>query len=244
MLFPIMKKIVLLLLLAALSVACNKNDHGDANLHITGTIKGFKQGKLYIKKIVDTTLITLDTITLKGTSDFESHLKLESPEMLYLVLDRGQTKSLDDNFPFFAEPGEMTIMTSNERFYADAKVTGSENHKLYEDFLKIRRRFTDQRMGLLEKSSNNNNVAQLDSISREMKNLEDRRYLYTAQFALTNAKHEIAPYLAISEIPDINFKYLDTIHKSMTPEIAKSRYGKMLTDYVKERGKEQAELKK
>ena len=49
-----MKKIVLVLFLAALSVACKNNDHGDANLHITGTVKGLKQGKLYIKKIVDT----------------------------------------------------------------------------------------------------------------------------------------------------------------------------------------------
>jgi hypothetical protein len=239
-----MKKIVLFLFLAALSVACNKNDHGDANLHITGTVKGLKQGKLYIKKIVDTSLVTLDSIIIKGQSDFESHLKLESPEMLYLVLDRGQTESLDDKLPFFAEPGEMTINTTNERFYADAKVTGSENHKLYEDFLKIRRRFTDQRMNLVEKANDNANVALLDSIDRQMKTLEDKRYLYTAQFALNNSKHEIAPYLAMSEIPNINFRYLDTIHKSMTPEIAKSRYGKMLTDYVKERQKEEAELKK
>jgi hypothetical protein len=62
-----------------------------------------------------------------------------------------------------------------------------------------------------------------------------RRYLYTANFALNNAKHEVGPYLALSEIYDANIKYLDTIRKSMSPKVAKSRYGKMLTEFVAER---------
>jgi hypothetical protein len=42
----------------------------------------------------------------------------------------------------------------------------------------------------------------------------------------------VAPYIALSEIYDINLKYLDTIQKSMSPKVAKSFYGKKLTDYV------------
>src|SRR5690606_39069473 len=114
-------------------------------------------------------------IKIKGKSDFESHLKLESPEMLYLVLDRGQTNAVDDNLPFFAEPGEMTIQTSNDKFFAGAKVTGSENHKIHEDFLKIKSRFTEQNMSLYKKNieaTKNSDVAQLESIAKEMKRLE------------------------------------------------------------------------
>ena len=68
-----MKKIVFALLAATLLFACDKKDHGDANLHITGTIKGLKQGKLYIKKIVDTSLVTIDSIIINGNPRFESH---------------------------------------------------------------------------------------------------------------------------------------------------------------------------
>lgn len=225
--------------------ACNTNDHGDANLHISGTIKGLKQGKLYIQRVVDTSLVALDTIIINGSSSFESHLKLDSPEMLYLFLDRGQTNSTDNSLPFFAEPGKMKIESSNEEFFTRAKITGSENHKIYEQFLKLKSRYNDQRLELVKKNleaSKNNNVQQLDSVARESDKLLKRRYLYTANFALTNANREVGPFLALSEIYDANIKYLDTIRKSMSPEVAKSHYGKMLTKFVADRKKEEAQL--
>jgi len=67
------------------------------------------------------------------------------------------------------------------------------------------------------------------------KSLLTRKYRYTAHFAATNGNKEIAPYLALSEIADINTTYLDTIQKSLTPEVAKSKYGKMLNEHIKER---------
>ena len=59
-----------------------------------------------------------------------------------------------------------------------------------------------------------------------------RKYLFATNFAINNKDHEIAPYIALAEIYDINLKYLDTIQKSMTPKVAQSLYGKKLTSYV------------
>ncbi|MHA3789873.1 DUF4369 domain-containing protein [Flavobacterium hauense] len=242
-----MKKIIFALMALAMLVSCNKEDHGDANLHITGNIKGLKKGTLYIQKISDTTLVAIDTIVFNGKSTFETYLKIDSPEMLYLFLDRGQSNSIDNNLPFFAEPGNMKIESSNDEFFYRAKITGSENQKLYEDFLKIKSRFVSDNLDLVAKNleaTKNSNVKQLDSISLRSEQLIKRRYLYTANFALNHAKNEVGPYLALSEIADINIKYLDTIQKSMSPKIAKSLYGKMLTKYVAERKKtEAAEVK-
>lgn len=237
------KLIVALAATAALTVACNKEEHKDSNLHITGTIKGLKQGKLYIQQLKDTALVALDTIVINGKSDFESYLKIDSPEMLYLFLDRGQTNSVDNNLPFFAEPGEMKIETGNEQFFANAKITGSENQKAYEDYLKIKSRFTSQNLDLVKKSieaTKDGNVAVLDSVRASQDRLMARRYLYTVNFALSHSNKEIAPYLALAEIYDIkNVKYLDTIAKSMTPKVAKSLYGKELKAYIAERKKAQ-----
>ncbi|MDV6169927.1 DUF4369 domain-containing protein [Flavobacterium sp. DG1-102-2] len=242
-----MKKIILALFAITLFVSCQKEDHGDANLHITGNVKGLRQGKLYIQKVVDTALVAVDTIVINGKSEFESWVKIDSPEMLYLFLDRGQTNSVDNNLPFFAEPGEMKIETSNDEFFYKAKVTGSKNQKLYEDFLKIKSKFSNQNLDLVAKNmeaTKNSNVQQLDSIAKASEHLIKRRYLYTANFALNNAKSEVAPYLALSEIPDINLRYLDTIQKSMSPKVAKSLYGKMLSKYIADRKKaETAEVK-
>ncbi len=56
--------------------------------------------------------------------------------------------------------------------------------------------------------------------------------MYATNFAINNKEYEVAPYIALSEIYDINMKYLDTIQKSMSPKVAQSLYGKKLTEYI------------
>lgn len=234
-----MKKITLALLFIATLVSCeNKETNKEANVHITGDVKGLSQGKLYLQKIEDTTLIIIDSITIKGDSKFESHIKLESPEVLYLFLDRGQTNSVDNNLPFFAEPGNITIETTLKHFFADAKITGSKNHDLWVKFKEMNSRFNDENLTLMEKRLKNElkpNQKTSDSIQVAYEKLLKRKYRYTAHFASTHGNAAIAPYLALSEIADINLSYLDTIQKNMKPEIAKTKYGKMLTKFIKER---------
>jgi hypothetical protein len=48
-----------------------------------------------------------------------------------------------------------------------------------------------------------------------------RSYLF-ADFALNNRDYEIAPYIALSEIYDINLKYLDTIQNRCRQKVATS----------------------
>ena len=79
------------------------------------------------------------------------------------------------------------------------------------------------------------NPTTTDSIEAAYEKLLKRKYRYTAHFATTHGDAAIAPYLALSEIADINTTYLDTIQKSLTPEIVKSKYGKMLNQHIKER---------
>jgi hypothetical protein len=217
-----------------LLAACNKNE-SKTNLHITGNIKGLKEGVLYIQKYNDTVLIAVDTIKIDGKSTFESNLDLKSPEMLYLYLDRGVTNSLDNNIMFFAEPGTINIDTNLDSFISSAKITGSKNQELFEDYKKINSRFNDENLTLIEqkfKAIKSNNVKVMDSITVAQDNNIKRKYLYATNFAVNNKDYEVSPYIALAEIYDINIKYLDTIQKSMTPKVAKSLYGKKLTKYV------------
>lgn len=236
-----MKKTVLLFVAFSLFIACKKTENpGDTNLHITGNVKGIKQGKLYIQMLKDSSLVVMDSIIFDGKSDFESHLKIDSPEMLYLFLDRGQSNSLDNNLVVFAEPGNLSIETSLETFYANAQVKGSKNHDLLQDFLKINSRFTNEQLLLLEreiKAQKDNDQNRLDSIQAANEKLIKRKYLYTINFALTQKDYEVSPYIALSEVHDAQLKFLDTIQKSMSPKVADSKYGKMLTTFIEERRK-------
>ena len=238
-----MKNTFFVLVVLLLVASCKKEEHGDANVHITGNIKGFKKGQLFIKRFNDSALVNIDTIIIDGNSQFESHLKLDSPEMLYLVIDRVKTTSVDDELPFFAEPGNIKIETTKDEFFSKAKITGSENQKLYEEYKVVKNKFVNENLDLTKLSYEaGNNVARQDSIAQKSDELKRRRYLHTANFALNHADHEVGPYIAISEIAqDINLKYLDTINKSMTPKVAKSRYGKILTEVIAKRKKLEAE---
>jgi len=196
---------------------------------------------LYIQRMKDTVLIAIDTIKISGDSHFTTEFDLQSPEMLYLFLDRGVSNSLDNNIPFFAEKGNMNIETSLDFFTADAKISGSKNQELYDEYKKVVSRFVDQDLNLIEKKfkafkdKNNDEVVKIDE---EQKNIKKRKYLYTANFAVNHGDYEVAPYVTLAEIYDINLKYLDTIQKRMTPKVAKSLYGKKLNTFVAQRRKE------
>lgn len=207
-----------------------------------GYIKGLKNGTLYIQRIKDTTLVAIDTIKINGDSHFTSEFDLQSPEMLYLFLDRGVSNSLDNNISFFAEKGELTLETSLDFFTADVKITGSKNQELYDEYKKVVSRFVDQDLELIQKrfkAYKNKNTAELNKIQEAQDGILKRKYLYTTNFAVNHADYEVAPYVALAEIYDINLKYLDTIQKSMTPKVSKSLYGKRLNEFIAARKKEE-----
>ena len=218
-------------------VSCTEKK-SDKNLEISGYIKGLKKGTLYIQRVKDTTLIALDTIKINGDSHFKSEMNIDEPEMLYLFLDRGVTNSLDNNIPFFVEKGKVTIETTLDFFTSDAKISGSKNQTLYEEYRKVASQYVNRDLELIKSrfyALKDKNQKKIDSIDSVRNTIKARKYLYTTNFAVNNAQYEVAPYITLAEIYDINLKYLDTIQKSLSPKVAKSMYGKKLSELLKER---------
>jgi len=232
------KTLITLCTVLLLATACKKETETGNSLHLTGTVDGLKQGKLYLKKIVDTSFVTIDSFTIKGNSNFESTIKIDHPEMYYLFLDRGITNSQDNSLMFFAEPGNMTIKTDLKEFYAKAKITGSKNNDLYEDYKKIKSRYTDeenQALSMILFAQKMRDTKMQDSLTDRSDKLVIRRYLSAVNFAVNNAKYDVAPYIALTDIYDANIKYLDTIQKSLSPEVSHSHYGKLLQEFISKR---------
>lgn len=236
-----MRKSIILLLSIVVFASCSEKK-STKNFVLTGNIKGLKKGTLYIQRINDTVLVAIDTIKINGDSHFTSEFDLQSPEMLYLFLDRGVSNSVDNNISFFAEKGKMNIETSLDFFTADVKITGSKNQALYDEYKKVVSRFVDQDLDLIEKRINalkNNKIEEAARIEEEQKGILKRKYLYTTNFAVNHDDYEVAPYVALAEIYDINLKYMDTIQKSMTPKVAKSLYGKKLNVFIAARKRDE-----
>ncbi|MFV0564201.1 MAG: DUF4369 domain-containing protein [Flavobacteriaceae bacterium] len=224
-----MKNFYLIALIATL-VSCGKET---ADLTVKGNIKGLKKGTVYLKKLQDTAVITLDSFNINGSSGFELHSNMEAPEVLYLDLDKNSAEN--DRIAFFANKGITEINTTLKNFVFDAQINGSEQQKTLENYKSMISKFNDQNLNLIKESLEARKEAdstKLDSIERIYNNLLKRRYLYTVNFALNNKDSEVAPYLALTEIYDANIKLLDTINNSLTERVKTSKYGKELQTYI------------
>lgn len=235
-----MKHLILSLSTALVLMSCAEKN-ADANTHIAGTIKGFSSGMVYLQQMNDSTLVTIDSVQMKSDSKFKFDFNLDSPQLMYLELNRGTTKSIDNNLPLFVEPGSITVDSDLEHFYANAKITGSKNHQLFEEFQKINTKYKGELLDISKEKFDAvrfNRLHDVDSIDNKFDQKLKRKYLYAINFALTNKEYEVAPYVALAELSDANIKYLDSISKSVSPKVAESRYGKLLTELIKARKSE------
>ena len=230
-----MKKFAFLLVALFCLGACSTEE---SNLTITGKVQGLKKGTLYLQKIEDTTLVTLDSVQVKGDPSFAFKTNLEGPQILYLYLNKVDGSIYDDRVPFFAEPGEMMVNTTLQNFETDVVVEGSENQKKLAEYRQMMQRFNTRNLELIQSHLEARKESDTDKAAaaeQEYDQLLKRRYLFTVNFAINNKDMELAPYLAISEIHDANVKYLDTIYQSLTPKVKESMYGKSLQDFIAQR---------
>lgn len=235
-----MKKFLLSFVSVLTILSCTEKKP-DTNTHITGNIKGLSNGMLYLQKMNDTVLVAIDSIKMEGDSKFQFDLNIDSPEVMYLVINRGVTKSLDNDLPIFVEPGTINVDTELKYFYANAKVTGSKNHELLEQFHKINTKYKTEILEISKEKFDAlrfKRLQDVDSIEQKLNKKISRKSLYAVNFALTNKDFEVAPFVALSELTNVNLKLLDTINNSLSPKVAQSRYGKLLNEFIKERKKE------
>ena len=237
-----MKKIAsITFVLAIISLwftSCKSDSKENSYVTIDGEIKGLKTGTLYFQMLQDSTLNVVDSIVFDGKSTFQWKYPLESPEMLYLFLDRGVTSSIDNILLVFAEPGKMTLRTELDKFYSGAQIDGSVNHDLWEQYLKMTQRLNNENVALIEaqfKAMREKNETKLDSLERRQEAVIKRKYLQAINFALNHKDKDIAPYLALSEIYDAQKRFLDSIYNSLTPQVREGKYGKMLGEELKSR---------
>ncbi len=233
-----MKKIIFIAVILVVISACSKPD----NFTLSGNVKGLKKGKLLLQRLEDTSLVSLDSVSINGDSNFELSANLKEPQMLFLYLDKFNGDKNDDIVEFFAEKGEMTINTSLKNFETDAKITGSANQEKLEAYNQTIAKFNNQHLTIIKENfeaQRDNNQERILATNKEYENLLKRKYLYTVNYAINNKNLEVAPYLALSQVFDANVKYLDTIYNSFNKDIRKSLYGKKLKEVIKERKKTQ-----
>ncbi len=203
------------------------------NLNISGSVKGLRKGKLYLQKYInDTTLIIIDSLKIEGVETFEFNDSLSEAQFYFLTLKKDETDTTLQKIPFFAEEGKIEINTRLNTFLSSAKVEGSENQILWDEYLMIMRKFNNQNIELvkdyLEKKGEFDSK-QRDEIFEKKNNLIKRKkVLFSLNFAMNNSDKEISAYIGLYELNNISKKYLDSLYSKLNKEIKSSFYGKKL----------------
>ncbi|TXD51942.1 MULTISPECIES: DUF4369 domain-containing protein [unclassified Polaribacter] len=225
-----MKKILSILILSIVLHSCSSKKEG--NMIVQGQIKGLKKGKLYLQKMVDTVLVSVDSVTLLGKDTFTLTDNVDSPVLYYLTLD-GNT--IDKRILFFAEAGIITINDQVDQFGFNPKITGSKNQEILDRYNVISKRFQDERLDFIKKdfeAKQSKDTDLIEKVQTDYKRMVRKRVLYTTNFALTNADLEVAPYLALTEMYDASLKMLDTVNSKLSPKVKNSIYGQRFQEYL------------
>lgn len=224
-----MKKIIVFIIVSVVVFACNKEKTN--TMLVSGEIKNLKKGVLYLQKIKDTLLITVDSISLDGVNTFTLTDEVESPEIYYLTLDKSPSRQIS----FFGEKGTITIDTKLDKFVFGATINGLTNQQLLDEYYEMKNKFSGKRLDLIKadfdaKKSEDSLI--IDSIQSQINNLIKRKYFYTTNFAVIHSDNEIAPYLALTELYDANIALLDTVNNSLSTKVKESTYGKKLEKFI------------
>jgi len=224
-----MKKILVIGLLL-LIVACSKEKEL-GNMVVQGKIKGIKKGTLYLKKMRDTLIVSVDSIRLFGKDSFTLTDNITSPEMYFLTLDQNQ-----NTLSFFGEEGNITVNDQIEKFGISPRIEGSNNQKILEKYKEVANKFQDKQLDLLAA----NMQAQIDSdietsqsLRKQAEKQNLKKYIFTINFALNNSDTEAAAYITLTELVNANVKYLDSINNSLTKKVKQSYYGEKLAEFIK-----------
>lgn len=224
-----MKKIIVVLAFILLAISCEKKQ---GNMVIKGQIKGLKKGTLYLQKMQDTVLASVDSVKLFGDDKFQLTDDVTSPVMYYLTFDGNKQEK---KLMFFGEAGEIIINDNVEEFGWKPKITGSKNQVVMNQFNEMNNKFKLQRLDFIAKdiearaAKDDKKVKELEIAYKKMLR---RKFLFTTNFAVNHNDSEAAPYIALSELFDANIYLLDTINKSLTKRVKASEYGKRLNKFV------------
>ncbi|MFN8240548.1 MAG: TlpA disulfide reductase family protein [Bacteroidales bacterium] len=192
-----MKKIVNLLIIAAIMAACAPKE---PQYVIKGNISGADSVTFILQKRVagkyeklDSAMVLNGTFTIKGG-------KVEYPEMVVLM-----AKNLRKGMQFYLENSEITITGNIDSLY-DAKVTGSLTQDEYKGYQESLKAFSEKNRKLYEdyqaaeKAGDKAKVAELEKASEDMykeKTNSDKEFIkshpasYVSPMILNSISYEL-----------------------------------------------------
>ena len=207
-------------------------------MNVEATITGLKKGTVYLQKIVDSSLIDLDSVVINGQDTFSLSTTVTSPELFYIYVDKVDGSDYNDRITFFGEKGALKLNTHLEKINSKVVITGSKNHRIfteYQNALKnINEKLAQANIRFIQ-AQMENNEDEIIAYDKKVTALTRAKYLRAIQFALAHKRTSVAAYIGAREIEEANVMYLDTIYNGLSKKAKATIYGKELESLIKER---------
>lgn len=223
-----MRKVFVGCLLVFLAACSKEKERG--NMLVKGKIKGLKKGTLYLQKMKDSLLVSVDSIRLFGTNDFVLTDHINSSEIYYISLNGQQNR-----ISFFGQEGTITVNDKVEKFGIKPIIQGSENQNIFEEYKHMARKFQGKQLDLLAENvqaQKENDYEKSEALRKQSDKQILKKYIYTINYVLNHPDAEASAYIALTELVNANIKYLDSINNSLTNRVKNSTYGKELAAFV------------
>ncbi len=232
-----MKKISILIIVIFSIFSCTKENE----MRVHTTIKGLQKGTVYLQKIKDTVLVTLDSLVIDGKDEtFTLTTNIETPELFYVYIDKLDGIKYNDRISFFGEKGDITLKTHLNKVNAKVIITGSKSNDVYQKYLKtvkgINRQLGQENLRLIQ-AQMNGHEDKIIAADKKLAQLMRGKYLRAIQFVLQHKRSAVSAYIGAREIPEAQVVYLDSIYNGLSKKAKKSIYGVELATLITERKK-------
>lgn len=199
------------------------------SMTVSGSVEGLRKGTLYLQKLEDTLLVTVDSILINGQETFTLGDDIKSPEFYFLALNKNSNDSLTEKILFFGDRGEIKINTLLRTFTGSAKIEGSKNQQLWSNYQSIIRKFDDQNLENLQEYINEDSdlstEERLQAFDNASQKLEKRKSIYALNFAMNNPNNEVAAYIGAYEIQNVSALFRDSLYNKLSTKVKDSKYG-------------------
>jgi peroxiredoxin len=220
-----MKKLMVILVAAALLAGCSGNKD---QFTIKGTIHGSDTGMVFLQKFDTDHWADMDSVKLeKGAFTFKG--KSDMPEMWHIAF-----RDKEVYLPLFVENGSIEV-----HIYPDSidksEVTGSPTHEIYKQYLAqsdvINKKMEAVYEQYKQARENKDTVGmnQADSVSTV---LDGEMKTMLKDFAKTNGKSVVAPYLIMRNSWQFELPELEEIAAAMDTSVSRSQYTQSLTKRI------------
>jgi peroxiredoxin len=218
-----MKNVFWFFSLLVIAAACS----GPANEYrISGKIDGAKPGWIVLSKVVDNNLVAIDSVeTEAGELSFKGTIGF--PEAYFLEL-----KADKKYFRFFVEPGDITVSGNMEA----PVFTGSETHKIYEEYGEGLTQFDEQTNALyadFKAARDIGDEERMEQIREQAMDIDVNKGLYTRDFINANSQNVVGPFVMINNITLFELEELIEMRSNFSADVAESKYVNLIDEQIK-----------